>query len=232
MGSEFGVHRKERDEPRFGRFGVQRKNLFFFLFFFFYFFLLLFFFLYFFLIFFSFFFHFFLLLLLLYFFFFSFFFHLFFYYFFSLFFFSSFSLFLSPNSEPAEPGFGPVLSLNSEPARVQSSEKGTGLSPNQGSARFLLQTPNLPGFEVHRKELAFLETPNLPNQGYTRSFSELRTCRARVIPVLSPNSELRAKTRSWTILEATATENHYLRTVRCHNHRESLHSTVRSHNRR
>ena len=52
----------------------------------------------------------------------------------------------SPFSEPAEPRFGPVLSPNSEPARVQSLEKGTGLSPN------------------------------LPNQGYTRSFSKFRTC--------------------------------------------------------
>ena len=68
---------------------------------------------------------------------------------------------LSPNSKPAEPGFGPVLTPNSEPARVRSSEKGTGLSPNSKPAE-----PGLYPF--------FLRTPNLPNQGYTRSFSELK----------------------------------------------------------
>ena len=43
----------------------------------------------------------------------------------------------------------PVLFLNFEPARVKSSEKGTGLSPNlpnQGWAGFFLRTLNLPGF--------------------------------------------------------------------------------------
>ena len=98
---------------------------------------------------------------------------------------------------PTKPRFGPDLSPNSEPARVWSSEKGTGLSPNlrnQGWARFFLPTPNLTGFRVRKKELAFLQTPNLPNQGYIRSFSKLRTCRTRVIPVLSPNSELKLQT--------------------------------------
>ena len=52
---------------------------------------------------------------------------------------------LSLNSEPAEPGFGPVLTTNSQPARVR------------------------------RKELAFLRTLNPSNQDYTRSFSKLRT---------------------------------------------------------
>ena len=63
--------------------------------------------------------------------------------------------------------------------------------PNQGSAQFLPPTLNLPGFGVQRKELAFLRTPNL---GYTRFFSELRTCQTRVIPVLSPISELKLRT--------------------------------------
>ena len=113
---------------------------------------------------------------------------------------------LSPNSEPAEPGLGLVLSPNSKPARVRSSEKGTGHSPNSEPAELgfgPVLTQNLPGYGVWRKELVFL-----------------RTCRTRVIPVLSPNSEpaepglylfflwtanwnskLRAKTQSWTILK-------------------------------
>ena len=66
--------------------------------------------------------------------------------------------------------------------------------PNQGSAQFLLRIPNLPGLGVLRKKLAFLRTRNLPNQGYSCSFSELRTCLTRVIPVLSPNSELKLQT--------------------------------------
>ena len=47
------------------------------------------------------------------------------------------------NSEPAEPRFGPVLSSNSEPARVQSLDRGTGLSPNlpnQGLAGLFLNS--------------------------------------------------------------------------------------------
>ena len=86
---------------------------------------------------------------------------------------------LSPNSEPAEQGLGPVISPNSVPA-----EPGFGqvLTPNSEPAR------------VRRKELAFLRSPNLPNQDNTCSFSELRTCPTRVIPVLSPNSELKLRT--------------------------------------
>ena len=52
---------------------------------------------------------------------------------------------LFPNSEPAEPGFGSVLSPNSEPARVWSSEKGTCLSPNYEPAepgKSLVHAPN------------------------------------------------------------------------------------------
>ena len=260
MGSELGTGRTQVWQVR-----SSEKEPFFSLFFILLlFFIIIFFFLYFFFsFFFSFFFHFFssfitALFLFFFYFFFSFYFILFFFHYFSFLRSSEKGTSLSPNSGPAEqgfnlflspnsePGFGPVLSLNSEPARVQSSEKRTGLSPNQGSARFLLQTPNLPGFEVHRKELAFLGTPNLPNQGYTRSFSEHRTCRARVIPVLSPNSgQKRDPGPSWkpqpqkiTTLErsdatttenhclarseATTADNHCLRTVRSQSHRKSL----------
>ena len=66
---------------------------------------------------------------------------------------------LSLNSEPAKPRFCSVLSPKSEPARVRSLEKGTGLSANSEPAE-----PGLYPF--------FLRTQN---QGYTHSFSELRT---------------------------------------------------------
>ena len=79
-------------------------------------------------------------------------------------------LVLSPNSEPAKPRFGPVLSQNSEPARVQSLEKGTGFFSNS--------QPDEPGFgpvfspnsepaRVWSSEIeqAFIQTPNLSNQG-------------------------------------------------------------------
>ena len=88
----------------------------------------------------------------------------------------------------SEPRFGPVLFPNSEPARVR------------------------------RKELAFLRTSNLPNQGWSRSFFrtpnpgernwpfyELRTCRTRVRPSsyselrTCPGSELRE--RNWPFSE-------------------------------
>ena len=118
-----------------------------------------------------------------------------------------------------------MLSPNSEPATVRSSEKElaflrTSNLPNQGWAQFFLRTRALPRFgernwpfselrtcrnrvrpssftelrtcqdsesekgaglspnsEPAEPELYpfFLRTPNLPNQGYTRSFSELQT---------------------------------------------------------
>ena len=183
----------ERAEPRFGRYGVLRKNLFFS-----YFFLLLFFLLFFFLIcFFSFFFILF---------FSSFITALFLFLIFFSFFFIIFLFFGVRRKEPvflrtpdlpnkgsacselrtcrtrvrpgsfselrpckgsefgkgthSEPGFGPVLTPNSEPARVRSSQKGTGFSRNSKPAE-----PGLYPF--------FLRTPNLPSQGYTRFFSEL-----------------------------------------------------------
>ena len=139
---------------------------------------------------------------------------------------------LSPNFVPAESRFGPVLSPNSEPARVRSSEKGTGLSPNsdlpnQGSARSFLRTcrtkvrpcpfsePGEPGFGP-------VLSPNLRSFGERNGpFSELPTCRTRIISgpfserltrvnsvhLRTPtwNSELRAKTQSWTILHKMAT---------------------------
>ena len=100
-----------------------------------------------------------------------------------------FSTFLSPNSEPAEPEFGPVF-----------------LS---GFGRFFLQTPN------QGSALSFIRTPNRPNQGWAHSylrtwvwpvsFSELRT-RVRPGPfsepvapvlgqVLSLNSQPELRTR-------------------------------------
>ena len=78
----------------------------------------------------------------------------------------------------------PGSSPNSEPASVPSSEKGTGLSSNAEPAK-----PAELGLYPF-----FLRTPN---QGYTRSFPKLRTCRTmlfHVIPVFSPNSDLKLRT--------------------------------------
>ena len=118
------------------------------------------------------------------------FFQLFFFFFFIYFFFIFFYFFLRT---PNLPGFGvrrkelaflltfQTMVWPGSFARVRRLEKGTGLSPYSEPAEpgraepwFLLQTPNLPGLGVRRKELAFLQTPNLLNQGYTRSFSELK----------------------------------------------------------
>ena len=184
-GQTFGlrVRRKEQAEPWFGRFGVRRKNLFFLFIFFIYFFLI--FFLFVFLFFFIFSFLFFFLL-----FFFFCYFSSFFSSFFIFFLISFFYFFLRKRNR----SFSQLRTCRtilrtcrtkfrpcpfSEPARVQSSEKVTGLSSNSEPAEpvlalFLFQTANLPGFGVQRKELAFHRTPNLPNQGYTRSFSELK----------------------------------------------------------
>ena len=110
---------------------------------------------------------------------------------------------LSQNSEPAKTGFGPVLSPN---------------LLNQGSALSFLRIPNLTGFG-ERSYWPFSElwtgvrsssyyeharvwssekgTDLSPNQGYTRSFFELRT---RVIPILSPKLKLRTPGKN-TILD-------------------------------
>ena len=181
----FGVRRKERAEPWFGRFGRFRVFFFFFSHFFFiffhlffrFFFLFFFSFLFFFLIFFSYLFRLFFII-------FSFFFH-----FFS-FFFSFFILFFGVRRK--EPVFLQTPNLPNQ--GWDQFFLRTQYLPNQGSAQFLLRTRNLPGFGGRRKELAFLRTPNLPNQDSTCSFSELGTCPTRVIRVLSPNSELKLRT--------------------------------------
>ena len=89
----------------------------------------------------------------------SFFFFIFFFFFFFFFFFLIERTWLNPGSE-----FG----------SGERNRRNPGLSPNFEPAKpgfGLVRTPNLRGFEVRRKELAFL-----------------RSCRSRVIHVLSPNS--------------------------------------------
>ena len=78
-----------------------------------------------------------------------------------------FGLVLSPNSGPAERGFGQLF-----------------LWTRHGSY-FKRQ-----GSEFRERNLPFSEPRNLSIQGYTGSFSKLWTCRTRVIQVLSetPNS--------------------------------------------
>ena len=117
-----------------------------------------------------------------------------------------------PNSEPAEPGFGPVLSPNfetdeprfstvlspnSEPAMELAFLRTPNL-PNQVSAQSFLRTPNpnsepgsfspviSPNLLNQGSARPILRTPNLPNQGSALTF--LQTCRTRVRPV--PFSEL------------------------------------------
>ena len=132
-------------------------------------------------------------------FFFSFFFLLIFFFFFFIFFsFFFFIIFyflrssekgngLSPNSKPAEPGLHQVLSLNAEP-------------------RLRPCTFSEPA-RVRRKELTFFRTPNQPGLGvWRKKLAELRTCQIRVLPVLSPNQQNQGYTRSFSELR-TETQN-------------------------
>ena len=162
LGSELG----ERNGPNPGSAGLEfGERTFFSLFCFLLLFLLFpFFFLYFsFLVFFLFFFFFFLLL--------------FFFIFFS--FFSEFGLVLSPNSEPAEPRFGPVPSLNSKRAGVWSSEKGTGLLRTRtcqirDGAGSLSELRTCQGSKIGERNLPFSEHAE---PGFRpSSYCELRTC--------------------------------------------------------
>ena len=106
----------------------------------------------------------------------------------------------SPNSEPTEPRFGPVLSPNSEPAE---SELGPVLSPNSEPARVWefgernwlisdLQTCRTRDRPSSCSELRICQGSEFRERNWP--FSELRNCRTRVIPILSPNSELKLRT--------------------------------------
>ena len=115
----------------------------------------------------------------------------------------------SPNSEPDEPRFSPVLSPNPEPARVLSSEKGISLSPNSkpakpGFGRSFSELQTLPGFGVRRKwnwpsskpvepgfalVLSLQSEPVKVRRKEQAFFSNSEPVKPRLYPVLSPNYE-------------------------------------------
>ena len=91
------------------------------------------------------------------------------FFFFFVFFFFFYLFFFSPNSEPAKPWFSPVLTLNSEPAKPRF---GAVFSPSSEPVSV---------WSFREKELAFLQTLNLPNQDLAWSF--LRTANVSEIGV-------------------------------------------------
>ena len=85
---------------------------------------------------------------------------------------------LSPNSKTAEPRFGTVLSPNSEPAMVPSTEKGTCLSPNSKPAQPGLGPVLSPNLQTKVRPCPFSEVETSQTRVWPGPFFEIRTCQS------------------------------------------------------